>query len=77
MISHTVHANGRTARRPILTADEAAVMSSKGFRFSIYNPEQGEFRLSFPLQVAEDRAHGTLTFMQQEDDAMGVPLFEQ
>ncbi|MEI9899652.1 MAG: hypothetical protein WDN31_05320 [Hyphomicrobium sp.] len=67
MISHTVPANGRTASQPVLTPEEAVALFDRGFRFSIFRPELGEFRLSLPLQVAEDRTHGTLAFMQEED----------
>jgi hypothetical protein len=63
---HTIPANGRAAHQPSLTAAEAAELAMKGFRFSIFQPESGEFRLSYPLEVAEDRLHGTLTFVQED-----------
>ncbi len=40
---------------------------TRGFRFSIFQPPEDTFRLSIPYQVAEDREHDTLTFMQEED----------
>ena len=66
MPSHTVPRGGRDARRMKLTEDEAMALYDKGFRFSIFRPQAGEFQLSLPFQVAEDRVHETLTFMQEE-----------
>jgi hypothetical protein len=40
-------ANGRTASDPTLTREEALALLEKGFRFSVYRPGQGEFRLSY------------------------------
>lgn len=53
-----------TSRWPKFTAEEAAELRAKGFRFSIYRPEEDEYRLSLPLQTIEDRVHGTLTIEQ-------------
>jgi len=55
---------GRASRWPKFTADEAAELREKGFRFSIYRPEEEEFRPSLPLQTIEDRLHRTLTIEQ-------------
>jgi hypothetical protein len=55
---------GRASRWPKFTPEEAAELREKGFRFSIYRPEEDEFRLSLPLQTIEDRVHGTLTIEQ-------------
>jgi len=55
---------GRATRWPKFTAEEAAELRQKGFRFSIYRPDEDEFRLSLPLQTIEDREHGTLTIEQ-------------
>jgi hypothetical protein len=55
---------GRASRWPKFTPQEAAELREKGFRFSIYRPEEDEFRLSLPLQTIEDREHGTLTIEQ-------------
>jgi len=55
---------GGASRWPIFTAEEAAELREKGFRFSIYRPEEAEFRLSLPLQTIEDREDGTLTIEQ-------------
>lgn len=68
MLSFTVRTEGRDPRRPVLTAAEAAEMLKKGFRFSIYRPESDGFQLSYPMQVAEDRVHNTLTFMQDGEE---------
>ena len=51
---------------PTVTADEAAELRAKGFRFSIYRPEEDEYRLSLPLQTIEDRVHETITIEQGE-----------
>ncbi|MDC9825605.1 hypothetical protein PRN20_17870 [Devosia sp. ZB163] len=64
MPQHTIALNGRTTRHPRFTPEEAETLRAKGFRFSIYRPEEDEFRLSLPLQTIEDRAHGTLTIEQ-------------
>ncbi|MBN9316404.1 MAG: hypothetical protein J0I99_11735 [Devosia sp.] len=61
---HTIPLNGRTTRHPKFTQEEAETLRVKGFRFSIYRPEEDEFRLSLPLQTIEDRVHGTLTIEQ-------------
>jgi hypothetical protein len=55
---------GGASRWPKFTADEAAELREKGFRFSIHRPDEDEFRLSLPLQTIEDRKHGTLTIEQ-------------
>ncbi len=52
------------SRWPKFTPEEAAELRERGFRFSIYRPEEDEFRLSLPLQTIEDREHGTLTIEQ-------------
>ena len=64
MPTHTIPLNGRTTRHPSFTAEEAEALRSKGFRFSIYRPEEAEYRLSLPLQTIEDRDRGTLTIEQ-------------
>ena len=55
---------GGASRWPTFTAEQAAELRAKGFRFSIYRPEEDEFRLSLPLQTIEDREHGTITIEQ-------------
>ena len=55
---------GNPSRWPKFTPEEAAELRAKGFRFSIYRPEEDEFRLSLPLQTIEDRVHGTITIEQ-------------
>ena len=69
---HTLQLNERTLARspggatrwPIFTPEEAEELRAKGFRFSIFRPEEDEFRLSLPMQTIEDRVHGTLTIEQ-------------
>ena len=55
---------GPPAKHPKFTQEEAEALRLKGFRFSIYRPEEDEFRLSLPLQTIEDRGNGTLTIEQ-------------
>ncbi len=64
MPTHTIPLNGRPTRHPKFTPEEAEALRQKGFRFSIYRPEEGEYRLSLPLQTIEDRGEGTLTIEQ-------------
>ena len=64
MPSHTLPLRERSTRWPKFTPEEAEQLRAKGFRFSIYGPEEDEFRLSLPLQTIEDRVHGTLTIEQ-------------
>jgi hypothetical protein len=42
---------GRATRWLKFTAEEAAELREKGVRFSIYRPDEDEFRLSLPLQT--------------------------
>lgn len=72
MLTHTVRIDNRDPRKPELTAEEAAAMLEKGFRFSIYRPKSEGFQLSYPMQIAEDRVRGTLTFMQEGDEVLAV-----
>lgn len=64
MPTHTIELKGRTTRHPKFTPSEVEALVHKGFRFSIYRPEEDEFRLSLPLQTIEDRDRGTLTIEQ-------------
>jgi hypothetical protein len=63
-------------RKPKLTAEEAAAMLKKGFGFSIYRPDSDGFQLSYPIQIAEDRVHGTLTFMQEGEEVAEAEAVE-
>lgn len=51
MPSHTTKLAGRHGKVLDLTPDEGEAMYQKGFRFSIYRPEEGELQLSRPYQV--------------------------
>lgn len=64
MKTFTVPAAGRDPRKPKLSLAEASQMAEAGFRFSIFQPATDEYAISIPYQLAEDRVHGTLTFMQ-------------
>ncbi len=64
MNTFTVPAEGRDPKKPKLRVAEATEMAAIGFRFSIFHPEEEEFRLSLPYTLAIDQAHQTLTFMQ-------------
>lgn len=64
MLAHTVSLDGRDSRNPKLTYEEANEMLAKGFRFSIYRPQEDLFRVSIPYQTVRDGEGKTLTFMQ-------------
>lgn len=66
MFAHTVSLEGRDPRNPKLTYEEANEMLAKGFRFSIYRPQEDLFRVSIPYQTVQDGDRQTLTFMQDE-----------
>lgn len=63
-LDRTQDRSSGASRWPKFTAEQAAELREKGFRFSIYRPEEDEFRLSLPLQTIEDREHGTITIEQ-------------
>jgi hypothetical protein len=65
MKTFTILADQRDFRKTRFTAAQAAEMAARGFRFSIFRPQTGEFALSLPYQVADDRDRGTLTYMQE------------
>lgn len=67
MLTHTVKLGTRDRHRLRLTYEEAIALMDKGFRFSIFRPPEDTFLLSIPYQMAEDREHDTLTFMQDEE----------
>jgi len=52
-------------RWPKFTAAAAAELWEKGFRISIYRPDEDELRLSLLLQTTEARGPETIT-MEQE-----------
>jgi hypothetical protein len=64
MLTFTVPAAGRDPRKPKLSLSEASQMAEAGFKFSIFDPAQDEYNVSWPYQLAEDRTHHTLTLMQ-------------
>jgi len=61
---YTILLNGRTPDRPRLTPAEAEAMLVAGFRFSIFDPGQGEFNVSMPYAVSWSMDQDTVTFMQ-------------
>jgi hypothetical protein len=65
MPTFTIDRKDRDYRKPKLDLAEASQMASLGFRFSIFNPEGGEFQLSVPYRIADDRERGMLIFMQE------------
>lgn len=56
--------DGRDAAKLKLTEKEAWAMWKEGFKFSIFDPEQDEYRLSVPYRIAENRGKGTLAISQ-------------
>ena len=64
---------GSSYRRRKFAPEEAAELRAKGFRFSIYRPDEDEFRLSLPLQTIEDREHGMMKIGRGQG---AVPLRE-
>lgn len=48
----------------LILVTELGPSSSRRFRFSIYRPEEDELPLGRPLQMIEDREHGTITIEQ-------------
>jgi hypothetical protein len=60
----TVHLNGRAAELEALAPAEAQVMFELGFRFSIFQPEMGEYQLSRPYKLAHNLDRDTLTIVQ-------------
>lgn len=51
MPSHTIKLDGRQTKEISLRPEEAMAMYGKGFRFSIYRPEEGLHQLSRPYQI--------------------------
>lgn len=66
MLSYTLPLNNRTDRHLRLTADEAAELYGKGFRFSIFDPGRGECHLSLPYETVINLTYETLTIRQPE-----------
>lgn len=56
--------NGRKGPKIEPTLDEAVAMHDRGFRFSIYRPEQGQVQLSRPINLLIVPQHDELTFEQ-------------
>lgn len=64
MLTFKTTLKGRTGRKIEPTPDEAAEMWAMGFRFSIFEPETGEFRLSLPTSLIIVQQRDELTFEQ-------------
>ncbi|WP_240233637.1 hypothetical protein [Devosia lacusdianchii] len=64
MLSHTTKLAGRQSKGLNLTPEEGEAMYAKGFRFSIYRPEEGELQLSRPYQVLIMPLRDELTITQ-------------
>lgn len=62
---YTIRLNGRDERDPRLTYEEAAAMYMLGFRFSIFDPVNGEFNVSRPYTTIENVDRGTLMFVKE------------
>lgn len=64
MVTHTIRLDGRNPDKLEIRREEAEAMAAKGFRFSIFDPSAGEFRLTIPYETARTVEGNTLTFMQ-------------
>ena len=64
MVTYSTVLGKRDPDKLKLTLDEAADMWAAGFRFSIYNPENHEFRLSAPYRLLQNLERGTITLQQ-------------
>ena len=64
MATYKTRLAGRKTRELELTQAEAEAMFALGFRFSEYNPEQGRWRLSKPVELLIVRDHDELTIRQ-------------
>jgi len=63
-IRYTITLAGRDSVSPALTYEEAIAMYQMGFRFSIFEPEQGDYRLSIPYSVVRLIDRDALMFIQ-------------
>lgn len=64
MRTYTTTLNKRDPDRLQLTDEEAEDLETAGFRFSIFNPESREYRLSPPYKILYAIDRGTVTLMQ-------------
>lgn len=64
MLTYTTTLNKRDVDKLQLTDEEAEDLAAAGFRFSIFNPERREYRLSAPYKILHALEKGTLTIMQ-------------
>lgn len=64
MATYKTRLAGRKTRELELTQAEAEAMFELGFRFAEYNPEQGRWRLSKPVELLIVRDHDELTILQ-------------
>lgn len=64
MATYKTRLAGRKTRELELTQAEAEAMFELGFRFAEYNPEQGRWRLSKPVELLIVRDHDELTIRQ-------------
>ena len=64
MLTYTPPLNKRDVDKLQLTDEEAVDLAAAGFRFSIFNPERREYRLSAPYKILHALEKDTLTIMQ-------------
>ena len=64
MATYKTRLAGRNTRELEITQAEAEEMFELGFRFAEYNPEQGRWRLSKPVELLIVRDHDELTIQQ-------------
>jgi hypothetical protein len=64
MATYKTRLAGRKTRDLELTQAEAEAMFALGFRFAEFNPEQGRWRLSKPVELLIVRDYDELTIQQ-------------
>ena len=64
MLTYTTTLNKRDPDKLRLTDEEAEDLAAAGFRFSIFDPGQREYRLSAPYKILHAIERGTVTLMQ-------------
>ncbi|UYQ73545.1 hypothetical protein OF122_07265 [Pelagibacterium flavum] len=66
-LRHAITLAGRDSAWPELTDQEALAMYILGFRFSIFDPDKGEYRLSIPYTTVRTIDRDELMFIQDAE----------
>lgn len=64
MAEYTTTLEKRDPAKLRLTEKEAFEMLNKGFRFSIFDPQAEDYRISIPYRMLQNLDRGTVTLMQ-------------